>query len=68
MFKNEGGRRKKEKIGKRRPGNMARAVPTFWKCRVWFGIVRHGRASLGMGRAKVLVIIGSIFFIFLTHA
>ena len=31
MFENEGGRRKKEKIGKRRPGNMARP------CQYWHG-------------------------------
>jgi len=59
---------RKKKIGKTRHGNMARAMPTFWKWRVWLGIVRHGGATSGTGRAKVLVTLGSIFFVFLNHA
>jgi len=40
--------------------HLARAVPTFWKMEVW---LRHS-----VGRAKVLVFLGSIFFVLLNHA
>jgi len=45
----------------------ARAVPSFWNMRVGFGRVRHGRATVGTGRAKLLVMLGLIFFLFSYH-
>jgi len=58
----------KEKIGKKKAWEHGTTEPTFGKWRVWLGIVRHDRATSGTGRAKVLVILSSIFFVFLNHA
>ena len=41
------------------------AVPTLCDLGVGLGMVRHGRATAGMGRARSLAIPGSIFFCFL---
>jgi len=42
---------------------LARAVPTFCEFGFGFGTMWHGRATLGTGRAKLLDIRGSIFFV-----
>ena len=45
--------------------SRARAVPTFWYLGFGVGVVRHSRATAGMGRVKVLAFLGSIFFVYL---
>ena len=47
---------------------QARAVPTFWCLGGGLVMVRHGRATTGTGRAKVMAFLGSIFFVFLNRA
>jgi len=44
---------------------LARAVPSFWKMKVLGRFGQDSRATAGTGRAKSLVTLGSIFFIFL---
>jgi len=70
----KGEEERKRKIGKRRPGTMARPCHHMHgPCQLsgkwlvfWLGH-KHGRATIGTGRAKLLVMLGSIFFFFSHH-
>jgi len=48
--------------------SRARAVPRFWNFEGWVGTKWHGRATSGTGRAKVLDVRGSIFFVCLNRS
>jgi len=43
------------------------AMPSFWRLGSWLGIMWHGRATLDTGRAMILDVLGSIFFISSNH-
>jgi len=60
VFENEGRRRKGKIWLVLYVDGLARAVPRFWNMMVGFGRVKHSRA-------KLLVMLGLIFFLFSYH-